>query len=94
VRALVLYTTSRMALFLVALVVVTLLGAPGLVALALALLISGAASFFLLSGQRDALSAALAERAARTRARLDDAAASEDDLAGEESSGEDDRAQR
>ena len=80
------YTSARILLFVVAVVLLYLAGARGILLLALALVVSGIASFVLLSRQRDVMSGALAarlrNRRARTtslRARLDEGARAEDD---------------
>ena len=80
------YTSARFVLFLIALVLLYFAGARGLLLAALALLVSGIASFVLLSRQRDVMSGALTARLrngrARTtglRARLEEGAQSEDD---------------
>ncbi len=64
------YTSARFVLFLIALVLLYLAGARGLLLAALALLVSGIASFVLLSRQRDVMSGALTNRlrGVRTRA--------------------------
>ena len=72
------YTMLRLTLFVVVLVLLSLTGARGLLLLALAVLISGLASFILLSGQRDELSGALAGRIERIRKRIDEGARAED----------------
>ena len=56
------YTSARFVLFLVALVLLYFAGARGLLLAALALLVSGIASFVLLSRQRDVMSGALTSR--------------------------------
>ena len=66
------YTTARILLFVVSTVLLYLIGARGLLLLALALLVSGIASFVLLSKQRDVMSSALTQRLARGRARAAD----------------------
>ena len=80
------YTSARILLFVVAVVLLYLAGARGILLLALALVVSGIASFVLLSRQRDVMSGALAarlrNRRARTtslRARLDEGTRAEDD---------------
>jgi Mn2+/Fe2+ NRAMP family transporter len=85
-RATFAYTTGRILLFVVAVILLYLIGARGLLLLALALLISGIASFVLLSRQRDRISAALSARIrsgrgrmAGFRARLEEGARAEDD---------------
>jgi TctA family transporter len=79
------YTSARIVLFLVALVLLYLAGARGLLLAALALLVSGIASFVLLSRQRDIMSGALAgrlqgvrNRAGSFRSRLDEGTRAED----------------
>lgn len=77
------YTAARVLLFAIALGVVYLLGAREVLAVLLALVISGLVSFVLLSKQRDALSASLVRGAGRIRSmgqRLDAGAAKEDHL--------------
>lgn len=80
------YTSARIVLFLVALVLLYLVGARGLLLAALALLVSGLASFVLLSRQRDIMSGALTARfrgvrtrAGSFRARLDEGSRAEDE---------------
>ncbi len=79
------YTSARFVLFLVALVLLYFAGARGLLLAALALLVSGIASFVLLSRQRDVMSGALASRLGRVRrkttelrTRLDEGTRAED----------------
>jgi TctA family transporter len=64
------YTSARIVLFLVALVLLYLAGARGLLLAALALLVSGIASFVLLSRQRDIMSGALTSRLSGVRNRV------------------------
>lgn len=81
-RAVLLYTLSRLLLFAATFGVLYLLGARGFLAIALAVLISGLIAFVLLSRQRDALSGAVTGMVRRTRdfgSRLDEGAAAEDD---------------
>jgi TctA family transporter len=80
------YTSARILLFLVALVLLYLTGARGLLLAALALLVSGIASLVLLSRQRDAMSSSLTARLRGARARvgefgqrIDQGAKTEDD---------------
>lgn len=83
------YTTLRLALFLVALVVVWGIALifnmdlssqlSKLTLLAVALLLSSAASFIVLSKQRDAMSAGIVARTQRLSRKFDDAASFEDD---------------
>jgi hypothetical protein len=63
------YTVLRLALFVAALAVFALLGAGGLLAVALAAFTSLALSYVLLRGPREELSRALAERADPNRPR-------------------------
>jgi TctA family transporter len=79
------YTSARFVLFLVALVLLYFAGARGLLLAALALLVSGIASFVLLSRQRDVMSGALTSRlrgvrnrAGEFRARLSEGTRGED----------------
>ena len=84
-RSVLAYTTARLLLFVAATGLLYLAGARGLLLLGLALLISGIASYVLLSRQRDRMSGALSNRLSGTRGRvsefrrrLDDGAAAED----------------
>jgi Protein of unknown function (DUF4229) len=61
-RATLAYSSARILLFIVAVVVLYVIGARGLVLLALALLVSGLASFLVLSKARDRMSASLSSR--------------------------------
>lgn len=72
------YTAARVALFGVALGVLYLLGARGLLLVVLAIIISGLLSFIALSAQRDRMSSAIARRYADYKQRLDEGAAAED----------------
>jgi uncharacterized protein DUF4229 len=85
-RATLAYASARILLLVVAVILLYLVGARGLLLLALAFVISGVASFVLLSRQRDRISAALSGRVrngrgrmAGFRARLDEGARVEDD---------------
>jgi hypothetical protein len=88
------YTTLRLALFIAALVLVWGVAALAgmdlssqlskLVLVAVALFISSAGSFVLLSKQRDAMSAGLIARTERLGRKFDDAASFEDDEEGAE----------
>ncbi|MBV2361788.1 DUF4229 domain-containing protein [Streptomonospora nanhaiensis] len=80
-RSVVAYTAARLLLFAVAFGVLYLLGARGLLAAALAVLISGMVSYVLLARQRDAVSAVIAGGIANMRGigdRLEAGAAKED----------------
>ena len=80
------YTSARITLLVVSAIVLYLAGARGLLLLALAFVVSGIASFVLLSRQRDVMSGALMarirpgqRRAAGFRARLEEGSRAEDD---------------
>jgi Protein of unknown function (DUF4229) len=78
-RATFAYTTARILLFVAATGLFYLAGARGLLLLGLALVVSGALSYVVLSRQRDAMSGALVSRFRTLRSRLDQGAKSEDD---------------
>ena len=85
-RATLAYTSARIVLLVVVAFLLYLAGARGLLLLALAFLVSGIASFVLLSRQRDVMSGALISRlkarrprAAGFRARLEEGARAEDE---------------
>lgn len=69
-RAAAAYTSARILLFAAALAVLYLIGARGLILLALALLISGLVSYVVLSKARDRMSASLAGRVTGMRSRM------------------------
>jgi cell division protein FtsW (lipid II flippase) len=78
------YTSARIVLLLVSAVLLYLAGARGLLLIALAFVVSGIASFVLLSRQRDIMSGALLgrlrnRRTTGFRARLEEGARTEDD---------------
>ena len=83
------YTTLRLALFLVALVLMWAVaevtgmdlntGTNRLILLAIALLLSSSVSFFVLSKYRDAMSAGLVARSQRMSRKLEDARTFEDE---------------
>jgi hypothetical protein len=73
------YTSARILLFVAATGVLYLVGARGLLLIALALVVSGIVSFIVLSRQRDAMSAAFTGRIQGFRSRLDAGARAEDD---------------
>jgi hypothetical protein len=77
------YTSARILLLVVAMVLLYLAGARGLLLLALAFIVSALASFILLSRQRDVMSGALASRLRNRspgiRARLEEGARAEDE---------------
>jgi hypothetical protein len=85
-RATLAYTSARILLLVVAVILLYLAGARGLLLLALAFVVSGIASFVLLSRQRDVMSGALItrlrngrSRAAGFRARIEEGTRAEDD---------------
>ena len=71
-RSTIAYTTARILLFVAATGVLYVIGARGLLLLGLALLVSGIASYVLLSRQRDAMSGALTARLGGVRGRISD----------------------
>ena len=80
------YTSARIVLLVVSLFLLYLAGARGLLLLALAFVVSGIASFVLLSRQRDVMSGALMarlkhrrDRTASFRTRLEEGARAEDE---------------
>ncbi|HUZ36059.1 MAG TPA: DUF4229 domain-containing protein [Streptosporangiaceae bacterium] len=78
-RATFAYTTARILLFVAATGLFYLAGARGLLLLGLALVVSGVASYVLLSRQRDAMSGALVSRLRTLRTRIDQGAKAEDE---------------
>ena len=85
-RATFAYTSARILLLVVSVIVLYLVGARGLLLLALAFLVSGIASFVLLSRQRDIMSGALMahlkngrNRVGSFRARLEEGTRAEDE---------------
>jgi hypothetical protein len=68
-RATLAYTSARIVLLVVSVVLLYLVGARGLLLLALAFVVSGIASFVLLSRQRDVMSGALMARLKNRRPR-------------------------
>ena len=83
------YTSARILLLVGSIILLYLVGARGLLLLALACVVSGIASFVLLSRQRDVMSRALTalmarirtghRRVAGFRARIEEGAQAEDD---------------
>lgn len=73
------YTGLRLLLFAVSAGVLYLLGLRGLLLAAVALLLSGVLSWFLLSSQRTAMGDRIQQRIARANARIDAATRAEDD---------------
>ena len=85
-RATLAYTSARIVLLVVSALLLHLAGARGILLLALAFVVSGIASFVLLSRQRDIMSGALITRlkngrarAGGFRARLEEGTRAEDD---------------
>ena len=84
-RATLAYTSARIVLLVVSAILLYLAGARGLLLIVLAFVVSGVASFVLLSRQRDIMSGALLARlkngrarAAGFRARLEEGTRAED----------------
>ena len=84
-RATLAYTSARIVLLVVSALLLYLAGARGILLLALAFVVSGIASFVLLSRQRDVMSGVLRSRLNRRRprtggfrARLEEGARAED----------------
>ena len=77
------YTTFRLAIFVVVLGLLYLVRVRGALLVALALIVSGLASYVLLRGQRDAMSMQLATASERRRRRSTKRAAREDAIADE-----------
>jgi Mn2+/Fe2+ NRAMP family transporter len=78
-RATFAYSSARILLFVVALGLLYLVGARGLLLFGLALIISGIISFVVLSRLRDAMSGAITSRVGRFRRRLDEGSRAEDE---------------
>jgi NADH:ubiquinone oxidoreductase subunit 2 (subunit N) len=78
-RATLAYTAVRFLLFAAAVGLIYLAGARGLLLIALALLVSGAASYVLLSRMRDSMASSINRRIESVRSRIDQGARVEDD---------------
>ena len=78
-RATLAYTAVRFVLFAVAVGLIYLAGARGLLLIALALLLSGAASYVLLSRMRDTMASSINRRIESVRSRIDEGSRVEDD---------------
>jgi len=78
-RATLAYTAVRFVLFAVAVGLIYLAGARGLLLIALALLVSGAASYVLLSRMRDSMASSISRRIESVRSRIDEGSRVEDD---------------
>jgi uncharacterized membrane protein YgaE (UPF0421/DUF939 family) len=77
-RSVLAYTAARAALFAAAAGVLYLLGARGLLLIALGVLVSGLVSLVLLSSQRDAMSAAVMSAARKGRRKFEESRTRED----------------
>jgi hypothetical protein len=73
------YTASRLGVFVLVAIVLALFGMRGILLLLVAVVISGLLSFVLLSRQRDAMSQAVVDRSARIRNRMREATEAEDE---------------
>ncbi len=89
-RATLAYTSARILLLAVSMILLYLVGARGLLLLALAFVVSGIASFVLLSRQRDVMSGVLTgrlrngrQRVRGFRSRLEEGARAEDEESAE-----------
>jgi pilus assembly protein TadC len=78
-RATLIYTGLRLGVLAVALIGLYFAGARGALLLALGLVISGIASYLLLSRHRDAMSVSISNRMSRISAGLEAGARAEDD---------------
>jgi NADH:ubiquinone oxidoreductase subunit 2 (subunit N) len=78
-RATLAYTAVRFLLFAAAVGLIYLAGARGLLLIALALLVSGAASYVLLSRMRDSMAGSINRRIESVRSRIDQGTRAEDD---------------
>jgi len=72
------YSVARIALFLLVFGVAVLAGANTFWSLVIGIVVSMVASYFLLSGQRDAISASVVARSERARHRMAERTAAED----------------
>jgi uncharacterized membrane protein HdeD (DUF308 family) len=77
-RATLLYTASRLLLFITAAALLYLAGARQFLLIGLALLVSGIASYVLLARQRDAMAGAWSARVRSMRDRLNEGTSAED----------------
>jgi Protein of unknown function (DUF4229) len=78
-RATLAYTAVRFLLFGMAVGLIYLAGARGLLLIALALLVSGAASYVLLSRMRDTMASSINRRIESVRSRIDEGTRVEDE---------------
>jgi hypothetical protein len=77
-RATLAYTAARILLFAAVAGLLYLAGARGLLLIALALVVSGVASYIVLSRMRDAMAGAISRRIESVRSRIDDGTRAED----------------
>jgi ABC-type transport system involved in cytochrome bd biosynthesis fused ATPase/permease subunit len=73
------YTASRLTVFVVVAAVLAFLGMRGILLLLVAVVVSGLLSYVLLSRQRDAMSQSVVQRGERLRRRMREATESEDE---------------
>ena len=77
-RATLAYTSARILLFAAVAGLLYLAGARGLLLIALALVVSGVASYIVLSRMRDAMAGAISRRIESVRSRVDEGSRAED----------------
>jgi hypothetical protein len=77
-RATLAYTAARILLFAAVAGLLYLAGARGLLLIALALVVSGVASYIVLSRMRDAMAGAISRRIESVRSRIDEGSRAED----------------
>jgi hypothetical protein len=76
----VVYTSARIAIFVVVAAVLAVAGMRGVLLLAVAVVVSGLLSFVMLGRQRDAMSQAVVQRGSRLRQRMQEATEAEDEI--------------
>jgi uncharacterized protein DUF4229 len=77
-RATLAYTAARILLFAAVAGLLYLAGARGLLLIALALVVSGVASYIVLSRMRDSMAGAISRRIESVRSRIDEGSRAED----------------
>jgi hypothetical protein len=77
-RATLAYTAARILLFAAVAGLLYLAGARGLLLIALALVVSGVASYIVLSRMRDAMAGTISRRIESVRSRIDEGSRAED----------------
>jgi Zn-dependent protease with chaperone function len=77
-RATLSYTVLRLAIFAIALGLLYLAGARGILLLAVAALVSAIASYVVLARKREAMAGSISQRITNVRERLDEGAKAED----------------